>query len=451
MADFIPLKDIKVLPGRQRKKFSGEALADLAQSIQDDGLLNAVCLRKGEDVLVAGERRLRAISLLYSMGGKFSYNNEEVPLDQVPYTRISAEEEAKIYAAELVENLQRESLTVQEEMAAIARLHELREMNNPKQTFRDTATELNDYEEPSSAAVSKVRDAVLITKYKDHPQVKAAKTVSHAKKAVEKILNTEHKKKLTEEFQIKSAEEKEHKHIALNGDAFELMAKMPNHCVDVVLTDPIYGINAQNFGSQTAVGHQYDDSYETWKRDMPVLASELFRLCKSQAHAYLFCAYERFEELKGYFQKAGWEVWRKPLIWYKGVSVGMLPYPDHGPRYTYECILFASKGKKKTQKVGPDCLDIPGVFRPRHAAEKPAQLYVELLERSALPGDHVLDCFFGSGPIFPAANYCNVKVTAFELDKVSFADGIQRLDEYPSAQEKQQEAVEVNLDTLFGE
>jgi len=52
----------------------------------------------------------------------------------------------------------------------------------------------------------------------------------------------------------------------------------------------------------------------------------------------------------------------------------------------------------------------------RHAAEKPVDLYEDLLLRSAKPGNRVLDPCCGAGPIFPAANRLSLYATGIELD-----------------------------------
>jgi len=63
---------------------------------------------------------------------------------------------------------------------------------------------------------------------------------------------------------------------------------------DVILTDPPYGIDAQDFGdaggrlvSQT---HEYSDvGGEAWETLMLEFARQSFRIAKAQAHAYICC------------------------------------------------------------------------------------------------------------------------------------------------------------------
>jgi DNA modification methylase len=63
---------------------------------------------------------------------------------------------------------------------------------------------------------------------------------------------------------------------------------------------------------------------------------------------------------------------------------------------------------------------IPPVKKLLHGAQKPAALYCELLSRSANPGDTVLDCFAGTGPILVAANRMQLTATYIEIDETAY-------------------------------
>lgn len=98
----LPLAAIHPNPAQPRRRFSEEALGELAASIREKGLLQPLVVRpKGEAYeLVAGERRLRAAQLA---------GLQEVPA----LVRDLTDQEALELA--LVENLQREDLTPVEE------------------------------------------------------------------------------------------------------------------------------------------------------------------------------------------------------------------------------------------------------------------------------------------------------------------------------------------------
>jgi site-specific DNA-methyltransferase (adenine-specific) len=454
VADLIPLHHIKISDDRQRRNFKPEAIAELAESIAANELLHAVVVDINNN-LIAGERRIRALKFLFSMGSPVKYNGQLLPRDHIPCTRIAEKSEEKIYEAELVENLHRVNLTVQEEADAIAKLHHLRRKQNPRHTVSDTARELSstiDVEEQAAHLIPgndrrRVSEALLISEYSHDPRVAQAKSRKQAISAVDKIKREEHAKRIAVEFR----EKPEHKtlHDIRHCSAEDLLSSLPSTSVGLFLTDPPYGINAQEFGTQTSLNHQYNDTPEEWRELMLLSAEEMYRVGEEQCHAYIFCDYLRFPELRDIFTNAGWVVWRRPLFWYKGPSAGMLPYPDHGPRYSYETILFANKGHRPVELRGlPDILHHPRKKHTRHAAEKPPTLFHDLLRRSLSPGGIVCDPFMGCGPILPAANALPAKVIACDLSQTFYGMAIQRLEEILEEQEAPQE---VDLTTLFSE
>jgi site-specific DNA-methyltransferase (adenine-specific) len=110
----------------------------------------------------------------------------------------------------------------------------------------------------------------------------------------------------------------------------------------------------------------------------------------------------------------------------------MLPRPEHGPRRTYECILFASKGDRKILKVANDVLAYPNVAEKDHGAQKPVELFADLLSRSCYPGEQVLDPFMGSGTIFPAASKERLIATGCEINQEYYNLAVTRLESEPA-------------------
>jgi site-specific DNA-methyltransferase (adenine-specific) len=64
-----------------------------------------------------------------------------------------------------------------------------------------------------------------------------------------------------------------------------------------------------------------------------------------------------------------------------------------------------------------------------HPAQKPVPLLVDLLRRSARPGDRVLDPFMGSGSTVLAANELKLACTGIELDEAAYGIAARRLKE----------------------
>lgn len=424
--EILSLESITIAPDRQRRVFNPDSLGKLAESIQSKGLFHAPIIRSDSNQLVAGERRLKAITLMHTMSQTFQYNGEDIPAGMVPCVRLSELSEDDIFEAELEENIRRDNLSPQEEMIAMAKLHQFRVKQDPKHSIEQTANEVYDVPDVKGGGrTTAIRDALLVTEHLNDPAVAKAKTKNEAVKAVHKKIQREHAQNLARNF----ADETQNStpHIAVLGDAVETLKKMPAGIVDVICSDPPYGIDAHKFGDMADNAHKYDDSYETWLVLMSEVAVESYRVCKAHAHLYMFCDWRRYLKLSSLLSTAGFNVWPRPLIWSKGN--GMLAKPEFGPRYTYEVILYASKGNKKVTGVFPDVLNHKAVQVPRHAAEKPVDVYVDLLSRSALPGDHVLDMFMGSGVIFPAANQLKLRATGIEGDETSYGFAIQRLEE----------------------
>ena len=108
----IPVAEIRPNPQQPREHFDEEALAALADSIREVGILQPVLVRAGEGggyELIAGERRWRAA--------------RRVGLQTVPAMVRVADDAAMLQHA-IVENIQREQLNPLEEAAAYQQLIE---------------------------------------------------------------------------------------------------------------------------------------------------------------------------------------------------------------------------------------------------------------------------------------------------------------------------------------
>jgi site-specific DNA-methyltransferase (adenine-specific) len=91
-------------------------------------------------------------------------------------------------------------------------------------------------------------------------------------------------------------------------------------------------------------------------------------------------------------------------------------------------ILYAIKGKKKTNAIYPDVITTMADPGLTHGAQKPVALYADLLKRSVLAGSVILDSFAGSGTIFPAAQQFKCKAVGLELNPEYFALCHQRIE-----------------------
>jgi DNA modification methylase len=412
---FIPLSSIFIPDNRQRREFPESEMNELIESIRLRGLFHPIVVSpQGPDFrLVAGERRLRAVSSLAELDIAFSHGSELCPAGSIPVTMLSDLSPLELREIELEENTIRLDLSWQDRVRAIADLNALRQEQNASHTISDTAREI--FGRGAGGAAMKVQESILLSSELSDPDVAKAKSHSEAVKILTKKKAAAHRQQLASSISLSLSS-----HTLLEGDSRELLKTLPASQFACILTDPPYGINADSFGSQATTVHGYEDSPEYALSCYRAVAFEGFRVCTAEAHAYIFHSIEIFSDLARLFASAGWTVWPRPLIWAKGN--GMLPRPQHGPRYTYEAILFATKGDRPVLLAGAsDVIPIPPPADKLHAAEKPVDLLSNLLRRTCSPGDHVLDPFAGSGSIFLAGAADKLYVTGIEQDPIHIA------------------------------
>lgn len=424
------VSDVKVPEYRQRREFDGESLAALMDSISKNGLLQPLVIRDG-NTLVAGERRLRAVSNLEAMDEGVRFGGEILPPGFIPAVDFGDLDPLAAEEAELEENICRVDLTLQERIAATGRLADLRRRKAELLGLAlPTVGEIA--EQVRGSGVDRAREdtrrELILSRHLDKPEIAKAKTLKEAweahKRSEQVIVNIARAKSVGETYAKSSLR-------LIKAECIEWMKGQPGEQFDVILTDPPYGIDAQDFGdadgrlrSQT---HVYDDSVESWRKLMGQCAREWFRLAKTQAHLYVCCDIDRLGELKHILGDEGWEVHRTPIINYKKDG-SRVPWPSWGPQRKWELVLYAMKGKKPVTRIYPDVIETTGDENLGHGAQKPASLFSDLLRRSVRAGDNVLDTFAGTGTIFVAAAGLLCEATGVEADPNYFGIAQRRLE-----------------------
>lgn len=444
---------IVIKENRQRQEFDPEKMQDLIASIEKNGLLHPVVLRAEPGtgmVLVAGERRLKAMREIFELGGSFVHDMV-LYSEMIPYSDLGELDVLEAEEAELDENLKRVDLTWQEHAAAVKRLHELRRAQKAEEavvdsllngeglavsvrgdnhTVADTAREI--LGKSDGVHQDSIRQEIIVARHLDDPAIANAKSAKEAFKILkakeERVKNQELAAAVGKTFSAVD-------HRLIHGNCLEIMAEMldryqEDEKFDVLVCDPPYGMGADQFGDgggkMTAIEHHYDDSPEHWVELMKEWCPLSFKITKEKAHAYVFCDIDKFHPLKHHMEKAGWYVFRTPLTVLKRNS-GRVPLPDMGPRRQTEWVLYAIKGKKPVTHIYPDIVESSADEQLGHGAQKPVAVYQNLLQRSVQPGDKVADFFAGTGPIIPAAHALKCFATAVEMDAANFARCVRRV------------------------
>lgn len=195
-----------------------------------------------------------------------------------------------------------------------------------------------------------------------------------------------------------------------NMDCMEAMKDMPDKCIDLIITDPPYGMNfVSNHRINKYNPIKGDDAFPLWVFD------EFERIAR--CGAYVFCRWDNLYQLP------------KPksfISWVKNNwSMGDLKH-EHGRQW--EGICFYPYGEHEFIKRIPDVISIKRTGNEKHPTEKPSCLISILLKANKC--DSVLDPFMGSGTTGIACFDNNKDFIGYEIDKDYFESARKRIENH---------------------
>jgi site-specific DNA-methyltransferase (adenine-specific) len=179
------------------------------------------------------------------------------------------------------------------------------------------------------------------------------------------------------------------------GDCFELMPQLPAESVDLVLTDPPYGIDYQsNRRVKREKLPKFDNDMDlSWVESW---VEQVHRVLKDNCHFYCFTRFDTYpifyNAISRFFKV------KNCLIWVKNNHGSGDLDGSWAPQS--EMIIFAAKGRRLLNgSRDPDVIHCPNIpsARRHHATQKPVELLRVLIEKSTEPGELVLDPFAGVG------------------------------------------------------
>ena len=180
-------------------------------------------------------------------------------------------------------------------------------------------------------------------------------------------------------------------------DCLEFMRDIPDGSVDLVLTDPPYGMNFRSNYRQ----EKHDKIIGDDKFPIEIIG-ELQRIAKRAV--YIFCRWDNLNELP------------KPksvLAWVKNNwSMGDLKH-EHGRQW--EAICFYPQEEHKFIKRIPDVIYGDRTGNVLHPTQKPIKILKEII--SANVCDTILDPFLGSGTTAVAAQALGRNFIGIEISE----------------------------------
>ncbi len=424
----IDVNAIVVPEGRQRRTFNKEKMVQLVEAIKEVGQTSpGLCRMDGDKItLIFGERRLRACTIL---GIPFRYILRE---ETHPYT---------LARIEFLENVAREDLDYKDEAKAIEKFHKMSQEyfgesiagpHGEGHSIRDTA-------KIAEMSPTKVHEELELAKFLEVPEVANAKDRTAARKVIKRLKEEYKTEKALDEARTRSNGTATSSNetgdntsnsnsgklptdtiadkldffdpLVLCGKMEEKLTEFPDGHFDVVCFDPPWGVNLDTVRKENPGQIAYDDSEETVTPQIETWIRLLYSKMSENSHLYMFFGIRNMEFVYSILEHAGFVTNRMPLIWYKQ-GAHVTRNPDIWPGRSYEPIAYARKGNKNLLRKGaPDVIITPAPWaslKSIHPSAKHPDIYLELLKRSCMPGDKVLDPMAGSGMLGVAAEALRV-------------------------------------------
>jgi site-specific DNA-methyltransferase (adenine-specific) len=207
------------------------------------------------------------------------------------------------------------------------------------------------------------------------------------------------------------------------GDCLDILKLADNESVDLVITDPPYGMSFRSNYRKEKYEHIANDDGVDWVWDM---VSLLDRVMKPNTHLYWFCSFHNVDVFKQSLEK--FFTIKNILIWEKN-NTGMGDLTgSYAPKY--EMIIFAQKGRRLLNgRRDPDILHFNRTGNVNHPTEKPVDLLEYLVSKSSHEGDVVLDPFIGSGSTAVACKRTLRDFIGIEIDPDFCKKAKERLNE----------------------
>lgn len=210
-----------------------------------------------------------------------------------------------------------------------------------------------------------------------------------------------------------------------NDKAENILTKLPNESIDLIITDPPYGVS---FKGNRYLNRDFDVLFnDDTLKFLDGIGKEFLRILKPNSHCYIFSRWDAYPIMVRFF--SDWLELDTVIVWDKDEGGhGMGDLTDFAPRY--EMIMKFSKGKRALNGKRPSNVirhqDVrfTGEFKV-HPTQKPRGLMEFLIEKSSNRNDIVADFYGGSYSVPRAAMRTFRKSIGVELNPQIHRSGVE--------------------------
>ena len=208
-----------------------------------------------------------------------------------------------------------------------------------------------------------------------------------------------------------------------NDDCLKVLPTIPDNSIDLILTDPPYGMDYQSNRRKIKYDKIKNDSnIDDW---LNICLKQFSRILKDNSHCYIFCSFHYLTKFIDY-AKEFFEL-KNILIWEKNNHVSGDLKGNYAPKY--EFVLFLTNGRRLLNgKRDCNILKYNKTNNKLHPTQKPLDLLEFIINKSSNKNETILDCFMGSGTTGLACKNLNRDFIGIEIDKQYFDIAKQRIE-----------------------
>ncbi|HST05422.1 MAG TPA: DNA methyltransferase [Chloroflexia bacterium] len=242
----------------------------------------------------------------------------------------------------------------------------------------------------------------------------------------------------------------------IRGDNLEVLASLPDKCVDLVFADPPYNLQLQNTLRRPnnslvqAVDDEWDrfDNFEAYDRYTGAWLGECRRVLKDTGAIWVIGTYHNIFRVGKIMMDLGYWIlndvtWVKtnPMPNFRGVrftnaheTLIWARKSQNQQRYTFNYLAMRSLNDDKQMRsdwelplcTGAERIKVDG--EKAHTTQKPEALLFRVILSTTNPGDVVLDPFFGTGTTGAVAKKLHRHWIGIERDPEYVRVAHQRID-----------------------
>ncbi len=224
----------------------------------------------------------------------------------------------------------------------------------------------------------------------------------------------------------------------LLGDSKDIIKRIPDNSIDLILTDPPYNIGKHSTGNiplpgRSAINNDVADwdlvafNPEEW-------AEEFIRILKPTGNLFIFTSYNQlgkwYDCLDHRFDTTNFMIWHKTNPAPKIFKAGFL----NSCEMIFTCWNrghiwnFISQAEMHNFIESPICMRPERLSTPKHPTQKPVSILKKMIEIASNPDDIIFDPFMGVGSTGVASLELNRKFIGVEINSEYFTAAKHRIE-----------------------